>query len=406
MKPDMGNISGRIFLEKVFLTGIFLAITNMSMKTNTLYKDENPNRDPVSGPVAQKVEILATKKSGEKIALSTKIVNILELTGFTWGIPITKLCAGEDPREQIRQLGKVMVIPIFAFILFLLMWDWAAGKAHTSLGDIPGPAAVWSEARGLLDNHYKEREKEAEFYQRQKERNAKALAADPNTKITMRPYTGKPTFLDQITTSLWTVFTGFILAAMIAVPLGVLCGLSSTVNTALNPLIQIFKPISPLAWLPIVTLVISATYEVTANSWFEKAFLISAITVMLCSLWPALINTALGVASIDKDLMNVSRVLQLGWFRTISKIVIPSALPLIFTGLRLSLGVGWMVLIASEMLAQNPGLGKFIWDEFQNGSSHSQGRILVAVFTIGIIGFMLDRIIMTLQKFFSFGKTM
>ena len=104
--------------------------------------------------------------------------------------------------------------------------------------------------------------------------------------------------------------------------------------------------------------------------------------------------------------MNVSKVLQLGWWKTVTKIVLPSSLPLIFTGLRLSLGVGWMVLIAAEMLAQNPGLGKFVWDEFQNGSSQSLGKIMVAVFTIGIIGFMLDRIMLTLQKYFSYGDAM
>ncbi|MGH8119850.1 MAG: ABC transporter permease, partial [Gammaproteobacteria bacterium] len=269
----------------------------------------------------------------------------------------------------------------------------------------PGPAAVWSEAGNLMEEHYKEREKELAFYERQQKRNAEILAKQPGADVKIRPYTGKPTYVDQIFTSLWTVFTGFFLAAVIAIPMGVLCGLSTTVNTALNPFIQIFKPVSPLAWLPIVTLVISASYEVTDTSWFQKAFLTSAITVSLCSLWPALINTAVGVASIDKDLMNVARVLHLGWFRTVTKIVLPSALPLIFTGLRLSLGVGWMVLIASEMLAQNPGLGKFVWDEFQNGSSQSLGRIMVAVFTIGLIGFLLDRIMMTLQKLFSFGKT-
>jgi nitrate/nitrite transport system permease protein len=96
--------------------------------------------------------------------------------------------------------------------------------------------------------------------------------------------------------------------------------------------------------------------------------------------------------------MNVGRVLQLGWFARVTKIVLPSALPLIFTGLRLSLGVGWMVLIAAEMLAQNPGLGKFVWDEFQNGSSASLARILVAVFTIGTIGFLLDRVMLALQS--------
>src|SRR5262249_26917739 len=125
--------------------------------------------------------------------------------------------------------------------------------------------------------------------------------------------------------------------------------------------------------------------------------------VALCSLWPTLINTSLGVASIDKDLLNVSKVLQLKWTTKLFKLVLPSSLPLIFTGLRLSLGVGWMVLIASEMLAQNPGLGKFIWDEFQNGSSESLARILVAVLTIGSIGFLLDRAMFTIQSFVNFG---
>ncbi len=180
-----------------------------------------------------------------------------------------------------------------------------------------------------------------------------------------------------------------------------MCGLSGTVNGALNPLIQIFKPVSPLAWLPIVTMVVSATYT-DASGALPKSLVISAITVTLCSLWPTLINTSLGVASIDKDLLNVGRVLQLPTWRTITKLVLPSSLPLIFTGLRLSLGVGWMVLIAAEMLAQNPGLGKFVWDEFQNGSSSSLARIMVAVITIGLIGFLLDRLMYALQAAFTF----
>jgi nitrate/nitrite transport system permease protein len=222
--------------------------------------------------------------------------------------------------------------------------------------------------------------------------------------VKWRQYTGKPTYIDQIVTSLKTVFMGFLLAAAVAVPLGVGCGLSSIVNAALNPLIQIFKPVSPLAWLPIVTMVVSATY-VSGDPLFEKSFVNSAITVTLCSLWPTLINTAVGVSSIDKDLLNVGRVLKLGWATKVFKLVLPSSLPLIFTGLRLSLGVGWMVLIAAEMLAQNPGLGKFVWDEFQNGSSASLARIMVAVFTIGIIGFLLDRLMLALQAMFTFGAS-
>jgi nitrate/nitrite transport system permease protein len=200
------------------------------------------------------------------------------------------------------------------------------------------------------------------------------------------------------------VFAGFFIATLIAVPLGLICGMSPVINTAINPLIQIFKPVSPLAWLPIVTLLVSALYHTTDDSWFDKSFLTSAITVTLCSLWPTLINTAVGVSSTDQDLVNVGKVLRLDYSTQIKKIILPSALPYIFTGMRLSLGVGWMVLIAAEMLAQNPGLGKFVWDEFQNGSSHSLGKIMVAVFTIGIIGFILDRIMQSFQKVFSYGR--
>jgi len=151
-------------------------------------------------------------------------------------------------------------------------------------------------------------------------------------------------------------------------------------------------------------MVVSAVY-VSADPMFSKSFITSAITVMLCSLWPTLINTAVGVSSIDRDLLNVGKVLRLGYFTTVWKIVVPSSIPMIFTGLRISLGIGWMVLIAAEMLAQNPGLGKFVWDEFQNGSSNSLSRIMVAVLAIGLIGFALDRIMLTLQKFFSYDKT-
>lgn len=190
---------------------------------------------------------------------------------------------------------------------------------------------------------------------------------------------------------------GFLIAALIAIPIGIVAGLSKMVYAALNPLVQIFKPVSPLAWLPIVTMIVSATY-VTSDPMFEKAFLNSAITVLLCCLWPTIISTAVGVTNVSKDLQNVSHVLNLSWWTHVRKIVLPSAIPMIFTGLRLSLGIAWMVLIAAEMLSQNPGLGKFVWDEFQNGSSNSLGRIMVAVIVIGLIGFLLDRIMLFLQR--------
>lgn len=336
--------------------------------------------------------------------MSNKLIKFFNITGLTWFVPFVKIAAGDNPVQQMRQLFLMMGVPLIAFAFFLGVWSFSAAKVNTSLGAIPGPGVVWEEAGGLLEEHFAEREKEKEFYLRQQERNGKKLAEDPNAQIKIRPYNGKATYLDKILTSLYTVFTGFFIATLVAVPVGLLCGMSPIVNTAINPLIQIFKPVSPLAWLPIVTLVVSALYVNTDDSWFEKSFLTSAITVTLCSLWPTLINTAIGVSSIDKDLVNVGKVLRLNWGTQIRKIIIPSSLPFIFTGMRLSLGVGWMVLIAAEMLAQNPGLGKFVWDEFQNGSSNSLGRIMVAVFTIGIIGFILDRIMLSLQKVFSFER--
>ena len=320
----------------------------------------------------------------------------MTLLGLGWMLPLGRMLAGRDPAEQIRELWQSLGVPLLAIGAFLALWAELAPRVDTSLGVVPGPAAVWTEVQNLVADHRAERVKEAAFYERQRARNETRLAEDAQADVRVRRYTGKPTYLDQILTSLKTVFAGFLLATLIAVPLGILAGLSSAFNAALNPLIQVFKPVSPLAWLPIVTMVVSAAY-VSTDPMFEKSFLSSAITVTLCSLWPALINTSLGVSSIDKDLMNVGRVLQLGWLTKVRKVVLPSALPLIFTGLRLSLGVGWMVLIAAEMLAQNPGLGKFVWDEFQNGSSSSLARILVAVFTIGVIGFLLDRLMLALQ---------
>ena len=334
---------------------------------------------------------------------ANRLANGLNVVGLGWFSPFVRLAAGENPSEQLRDLLRMIGIPAIAFIIFLFVWDQSASRIVTSLGNIPGPTEVVEQAQTLWVDHKREREKEAAFYQRQEERNAERVKVDPNYEPRIRAYTGKPTYVDQIVTSLKTVFLGFFIGTVLAVPIGIFCGLSKTVNTAINPLIQIFKPVSPLAWLPLVTMVVSALY-VTNDPMFEKSFLTSAITVTLCSLWPTLINTAQGVSSIDKGLMDVGRVLQLKWHTKIMKLVLPSSLPLIFTGMRLSLGVGWMVLIAAEMLAQNPGLGKFVWDEFQNGSSDSLGRIMVAVFTIGIIGFLLDRIMLTIQTLVSFGE--
>ena len=327
----------------------------------------------------------------------------LIVLGLCWVTPILRAAAGDNPKAQIKDIWRLAGVPVLAIVLFLAAWGTLAPKVQTSLGAVPGPAEVWEQVGVLHADVQREKEKEAAFYVRQDERNAALIAEGREDRVRERIYTGKPTYYDQIWTSIKTVFFGFLIASIIAIPLGIAAGLSVTANAALNPLIQIFKPVSPLAWLPIVTMIVSALYT-NNDGWFEKSFLVSAITVTLCSLWPTLINTALGVASIDKDLVSVSRVLKMNTYTKIVKLVLPSALPLIFTGLRLSLGVGWMVLIAAEMLSQNPGLGKFVWDEFQNGSSQSLARIMVAVLTIGIIGFLLDRLMYALQSAFTFSN--
>jgi nitrate/nitrite transport system permease protein len=269
--------------------------------------------------------------------------------------------------------------PAIGILGFLGLWALLAPMVHTSLGALPGPGEVWTQFVALMGEH------------------AEARAEAAAVVAAGGAWSGAPTFVDQIFTSLKTVALGFILATLVAVPLGLVAGMSKRVNAAINPIIQIMRPVSPLAWLPIVTMVVSASIT-SADPLFAKSFVISAITVMLCSLWQTLINTAVGVASIDKDLLNVGKVLRLSWFAKLTKLVLPSAMPFIFTGMRLSLGVGWMVLIAAEMLAQNPGLGKFVWDEFQNSNDRSLARIMVAVVVIGLIGFALDRIMGTAQS--------
>jgi len=310
------------------------------------------------------------------------------------------------PRIQsgVTSTGKALILPALGILIFLMLWSIAAKNINTSLGQFPGPTAVYQQFGTLYDEHVTERVKAEKFYERQTIRNAKRVAADPDYQPKIRNYTGKETFLDQIITSLITVTSGFLLAAIIAIPLGIAMGLSKNLNAAINPIIQVFKPVSPLAWLPLVTIVVSALY-VSDEPIVAKSFINSLLTVTLCSLWPMVINTSIGVSSLDQDLKNVSRVLRLPILKHIQKIVLPASVPMIFTGMRLSFGVAWMVLIAAEMLAQNPGLGKFVWDEFQNGSSDSLARIMAAVIVIGFIGFMLDRGMLQLQRMASWDKS-
>ena len=176
---------------------------------------------------------------------------------------------------------------------------------------------------------------------------------------------------------------------------------NENLRTAFNWLIQIFKPVSPVVWLLLVFMIVKT---LTLNSDLDTSFIISAISVGLCAMWATLVNTSVGVSSVNSDYINVAKVLKLGVFKKIFKVILPSAIPMIFTGMRITVSVAWMVLIAIELLAQSPGLGSFVWEEFQNGANDSNAKIIVAMFVIGMIGFFLDRMMFYVQRYVSFEK--
>lgn len=378
-----------------------------------------------------------------KVSWRRTLLKFCDVAGLPVLEPFVRLTMGEDPREQLRGIAKFVLLPAFAIAMFIATWSMAASTIVTDSMQLPSPSSTWAAGQELFAMHFAQRAEDA-AKREAKLRQAVTLmaqakatesqaqtAVDPDQRATMLAnalvlkkqavdaanyrVSSAPTFVKQITTSLKTVFFGFVIATLIAVPLGVLCGMNSWCNAALTPFVQIFKPVSPLAWLPLAFLIIVWAYTgVSPGSMIlddifnipadqVKAFLISATTVALCSLWPTLVNTTLGVASVDEDYLNVARVLKLSFAQRLFKIILPASLPLMFAGLRISLGVGWMVLIAADMLAQNPGLGKFVWDEFQNGSSMTYARIAFSVLVIGLIGLLLDRLMICLRNLVSFG---
>jgi len=183
--------------------------------------------------------------------------------------------------------------------------------------------------------------------------------------------------------SLRRVLIGFLLGAVVAIPLGFLIGMSRPAMLALNPIIQIFKPVSPLAWLPI------------ALAIFNLAEPSAIFVIFITSLWPTIINTALGVSSVPTDYLDVARVLEMPRWRRITKIIWPASLPYIFTGLRISLGIAWLVIVAVEMLTGGIGIGFFVWDEW---SRLNLSSVFLAVFIIGLTGLILDYAVDKIQE--------
>ncbi|MBI3249504.1 MAG: nitrate ABC transporter permease [Deltaproteobacteria bacterium] len=223
---------------------------------------------------------------------------------------------------------------------------WAVLSATVS-PDLPSPVRSWEESkRYVLDPFFKEGE--------------------------MNQGIGRLALY-----SLERVAKGYVLAILLGTPLGFLLGLSRGFTQAFDPLIQILRPISPLAWLPLGLIL------------FQRSEPAALFTIAICAMWPTVINTAVGVRNINQDYLNVGRVLRLSRWQMLRKIIIPATIPYLFTGYRLSLGIAWLVIVAAEMLTGAAGVGGFLWQEY---NSLVYSHIILAIVTIGLIGYVLDRL--------------
>lgn len=235
------------------------------------------------------------------------------------------------------------LLPAVGVVLALIAWSAAAGM----VGDLPSPLETWEESKLYLLAPFEKR-------------------GEMDQGIGLLAYY-----------SLMRVARGFLLGILIGTPLGLLFGVSKPLNRMFDPIMQILRPISPLAWLPLGLML------------FQKSEPAALFAIAICSMWPTVINTTAGVRAIPQDFWNVAKVLRLSKLTTFTKIVIPATLPYMFTGYRLSLGIAWLVIVASEMLTGTPGVGGFLWQEY---NSLVYAHILLAILTIGIVGFLLDRL--------------
>lgn len=259
-------------------------------------------------------------------------------------------------RERNRRIAASVLLPLLTFLLVLAGWS---ALQKTIAPELPTPGATWEHAKSLL--------------------------ADPF-------YENGPNDVGigwQLLYSLGRVGAGFGLAALVGIPLGFLMGMSTNMQRAFTPLIQILRPVSPLAWLPIGLLVFKAVNP-------------SAIFVIFITcIWPMILNTATGVKAIPQDYLNVASVLKLGKFELARRILFPATLPYVVTGMRLSLGVAWMVIVAAEMLTGGIGIGFWVWDEWNNLNVPS---IIFAIGLIGLVGIALDLVMGLAQSHFDYTK--
>jgi len=259
-----------------------------------------------------------------------------------------------------------IVLPLLVFIAILGVWSGIASVVE----DFPTPANTYVAAFGGENADGDEVE---------------GVFADP---FYIENEDDKGVFW-QILESLKRVFGGFSLALIIGIPLGLLVGMSKNAQYAFDPFIQIFKPVSPLAWLPLLLFI------------FQDINMTAISTIFITSIWPIIINTALGVRSVSEDYMNVAKVLRFTPLEKVVQIILPVAVPYIFTGMRLSLGIAWLVIVAAEMLTGGIGIGFWIWVEYNN---LAYDPIILGIILFGLIGFILDLMMGKIADFFDYTK--
>ena len=265
-----------------------------------------------------------------------------------------------------REASLKVILPLLVFMMFLPIWSGIA----TVVKDFPTPSDTYIAAFGGVNADGDEVE---------------GVLSDP---FYIENEDDKGVFW-QILNSLQRVFGGFALALVVGIPLGLLVGMSKHAQYAFDPFIQILKPVSPLAWLPLLLFI------------FQDINMTAISTIFITSIWPIIINTALGVRSVNQDYLNVAKVLQFTKLETVFQIILPVAVPFIFTGMRLSLGIAWLVIVAAEMLTGGIGIGFWIWDEYNNLNYHN---IIIGIFLVGIVGFILDIMMGKIANYFDYTK--
>jgi nitrate/nitrite transport system permease protein len=268
-----------------------------------------------------------------------------------------------------------LILPILGVIIVLALWQLSSS---TWSQDLPKPAKTWDASKPYV----------LEPFAKRGEQDQGILAF---------------TWL-----SLILVAKGYIIALVVGVPLGFCLGLSKLFTKAVDPIIQVLRPVSPLAWLPLgYVLFAQAKNHLLFTALFgfkegnevnvDVAELAALFTIAICAMWPTVLNTAVGVRSIPVDYLNVAKVLKLSRTKTLFKVMIPATLPYMFTGFRLSLGIAWLVIVAAEMLTGRPGIGGFLWQQY---NALVYEHIILSIITIGLVGFVLDRLMSLVEKRF------